>query len=301
MAGVRQLVRDLATPRYAALTVLMIVVAAICCVCGTWQIARYEGKHVANGDLRTNAHDTTEPVAQVLPVRGEGRSPGQDTVEYRRVSATGTYDVAHQVLVRRQQVDSTNGYLVLTPLQTTGPVLFVVRGFVADNTSTLRPDGVPAPPEGPVSVTGRVQVSQGSDDKFAALGNGQVDTVNVGQEAQRLGASAYDGYIELEGGQPGTAGLTAIPAPDLSNPAGGAFELQHLAYIVQWYLFAALALAAPVVMVRTDRKRAREDAADAAAGTGPPADRTPPAAAPAPEQTVPEQTVQQRLAERYGR
>ena len=56
--------------------------------------------------------------------------------------------------------------------------------------------------------------------------------------------------------QPGTAGLIQIPAPDLSNPAGGAIEPQHLAYVIQWFLFAALALAAPFVMARAETRRA---------------------------------------------
>src|SRR5262249_5765248 len=54
---------------------------------------------------------------------------------------------------------------------------------------------------------------------------------------------------------PGTSGLVAIPDPDLSNPAGGAIEPQHLAYVIQWFLFAALALAAPIVMAPADNPR----------------------------------------------
>ena len=45
-----------------------------------------------------------------------------------------------------------------------------------------------------------------------------------------------------------------MPAPDLSNPAGGALEPQHFAYVIQWYLFAILALAAPFVMARAETR-----------------------------------------------
>ena len=259
---VRLPVRDLATPRYAALTLLMVLVALICVAAGTWQVSRYDGKHLANDDLRRNAADTVTPVAGVLPLVGSGRTPDADSVEFRAVTATGTYDTAQQVLVRLQQVDDRNGYTVVTPLRTdAGPVLLVARGFVADDTATLSPAAVPAPPAGPVAITARTQASDTGDDKFAALGNGQVETVNASSTAARLGTEVYAGYVELDADQPGTAGLTALPAPDLSNPAGGAFEWQHLAYIVQWYLFALLALAAPFVMVRVDQNRARDDAA----------------------------------------
>ncbi|MHA3703507.1 SURF1 family protein [Jatrophihabitans sp. YIM 134969] len=300
----RRLVRDLASSRYAALTLLMVVIAVVCVVAGTWQVFRYDGKHLANDDLRANARDAPAPVASVLPLVGAGAAPGQDAIEFRPVTATGVYDLDDQLLVRRQQVDDRNGYFVLTPLRTTaGPVLLVVRGFVADTTLDRAPTDVPTPPAGTVTVTARTQASDTGDDKFRALGNGQVDLVNATSAADRLGTDVYAGYAELEGGQAGTAGLTAIPAPDLSNPAGGAFELQHLAYIVQWYLFAGLALAAPVVMVRTDRKRAADDAAAREqeaernrAQRKPGADLLPvnPSRPRAP-------SAEERLAERYGR
>lgn len=300
----RRLLRDLATPRYAALATLMLFVAVVCVAAGTWQITRYDGKHVANDDLRHNAHDAPVAVASVLPVVGDGPAPGDDTVEFRPVTVTGTYDPAGQLLLRRQQVDDRDGYTVLTPLRTdTGPVLLVARGFVADTTTTLSPGAVPAPPGGTVTVTARAEASDTGDDKFSALGNGQVDTVNAASAAQRLGGAVYAGYVELEAGQPGTTGLTALPAPDLSNPAGGAFELQHLAYIVQWYLFAGLALAAPLVMIRTDRKRAQQEAAarEAEAERNR-AERKPGAdLLPVNPHRARAASTEERLAQRYGR
>jgi hypothetical protein len=65
----------------------------------------------------------------------------------------------------------------------------------------------------------------------------------------------WPAYGVLIGGQPGTESLTVIPNPDLSNPAGGAVEPQHAAYVVQWFLFAALALAAPFVLATAERRR----------------------------------------------
>ena len=110
---------------------------------------------------------------------------------------------------------------------------------------------------------------------------------NPAAYAARSGTTVYDGYVQLEKGSPGTSGLTTIPPPDLSNPAGGAVEPQHFAYIVQWYLFAALALAAPFAMMRAER---RERGADEAAEPD----------APAPEPTDEERRAA-KLADRYGR
>ena len=73
-----------------------------------------------------------------------------------------------------------------------------------------------------------------------------------------------------------------LPGPDLSNPAGGAEEPQHAAYVVQWYLFALLALCAPFVMAAAERRRDQAGqpvpaapATSAARGSRQPAGRPP--------------------------
>jgi cytochrome oxidase assembly protein ShyY1 len=265
-------------PRYAALAALMVLVATICVVAGTWQVARFREKHAANNALRHNAHQSPAPVQAVLPLVPARAST--DAVQFRRVTVTGSYDAAGQVLVRRQQVNDINGYDVLTPLRTPTATLLVVRGFIAQPT-TGSPTAGP-PPAGAVSVTARVEPPDRSDDKAAQL-VGQVETINPVQQAAKLDRPVYDGYAELLAGQPGTAGLVAIPDPDLSNPAGGAVEPQHIAYIIQWYLFAALALAAPLAMVRAESRRPARGDIDAS------------------ESSTSEDTRAARLADRYGR
>ncbi len=61
---------------------------------------------------------------------------------------------------------------------------------------------------------------------------------------------------------PGAAGLTPLPPPDLTNPAGGAYVAQHLAYVVQWFLFSAFALAGPVLLLLLDRRARRRETPD---------------------------------------
>jgi cytochrome oxidase assembly protein ShyY1 len=285
--------RTLREPRYATLGALMVVVAIACVLAGTWQIARYEDKHHANDHLRVNAHRPTVGVAAVLPLVGSGRAPSEDDVEFRTVRATGTYDASGQSLVRGRTVDGdTVGFLILTPFRTGGATLLVVRGFLAQSNSGAVP--VPAsPPTGRVTVVARTQSPESRNDAAAQLTRHQVESINPRQQARRLGTPVYDGYAELDAGQPGTAGLTAIPKPDLSNPAGGALEPQHFAYVIQWYLFAILALAAPFAMARADRRNARRDAEvdfDAA----------PPAVETISEPTEGELRAR-KIADRYGR
>ena len=151
---------------------------------------------------------------------------------------------------------NAEGYLVLEPFRTSSGVLLVVRGFVAGDTSG-NPPAVTAPPTGLVRITGRLQTASSEDDRAATLGHGEIRSVNPTQQASRLSQPVYDAYVTLIAGQPGTSGVAVVPKPSLSNPAGGAYEAQHFAYIIQWYLFAVLALAAPFAMSRSETREAQ--------------------------------------------
>lgn len=279
-----RVLRSLLQPRYAALSVLMLIVAAICVSAGTWQISRYEQQAVANTALKHNAHSTTEPVASVLPIYGSEPAKGRNEIQFRRIVATGTYDVTHQQYVRERSAGDANGDLVLTPFRTTaGVTLLVIRGFVSNDTFKATNEHVPDPPSGQVTINARAEPSERASDKAAELGNDNIDAINVGDQARRYGLTVFNGYANLDPSQPGGAGLTALDAPDLSNPAGGALEPQHIAYVIQWYLFAALALAAPFAMIRSDRKRAPRELGEV--------------------EEVDEEptTIEAKLADRYGR
>lgn len=286
---------QLRKPRYLRLAALMLLVATICVAAGTWQIQRLIEKHDANVLLRSNAEGPAAPVHDVLATTAtsttttptattptattptatpaSAAAPAQSHhAQFRTVTATGVYVAGAQELVREQTVDDTVGYLVLTPLRTVatagsaGADLLIVRGFLpAQGDQTPTPA---APPTGSVTVRARVQPADTADDEFGRV-PGQVRRINAAQMAARLHTPVYAAYAELLARQPGTAGLTVIPDPDLSNAAGGAIEPQHIAYIIQWYLFALIALAAPLVMARSDAQRDGEAPARAGAKSDP--------------------------------
>lgn len=251
-------------PRYLGLASLMVLVAIICGLAGTWQIYRFSEKHSANDHLRSDAHDTPTSITSALGPAAAPTSDGQ-AQKFRVVTAAGRYLPAGQTLLRGQSTDDNNiGYLVITPLQTDQGIVLVARGFIVQNNAADTSPTVPAAPTGPVTVDIRLQPASTALDKYGRLPGTQIDNVNAAEQAQRLHQPVWNAYGELLPGQAGGAGLKAIPAPDLSNPAGGAEEPQHLAYVVQWYLFGLLALAAPLVMARSELKReAQTQPADA--------------------------------------
>jgi hypothetical protein len=109
-----------------------------------------------------------------------------------------------------------------------------------------------------VQITGRIQTTGATNDDAHLLGNHEIDSINPAAQAARLGVPVYDTYMTLNAHQPGSSGVSALPEPDLSNPAGGVVAPQHFAYIIQWYLFALLALAAPFVMGRHEVRDAQQ-------------------------------------------
>ncbi len=236
----------------------MAVVALICVAAGTWQIERFNQSVRDNDALKHNAHAAAVPFSAALaPLVGDGPTPGRNAIRYRTVTVDGTYLDAAPQFLRNQSLDGINGYYVLNPLRTASGVVLVVRGFVAAADDGGVPTTVPAPPAGTEHVTGRLQTPTSKNDDAGQLSDGQLESINPAQQAARLGAPVYDTYLTLNAGQPGTTGLSVLPDPDLSNPAGGAVEPQHFAYIIQWYLFALLALAAPFAIGRHEVRQAQ--------------------------------------------
>jgi cytochrome oxidase assembly protein ShyY1 len=282
--------RTLRQPRYAALGAVMLIIAIACVAAGTWQIARFDQKVHENDALRANARQPAVPVGQLLPLVHAGPPPGRSHVEFRTVTATGTYDVSGQSLVRTRTLGDTVGYLVLTPLRTGHGTLLVARGFL-QQTSSGRAPQPHAPPAGVVTVRARAHTPETRNDAAAQLTQHQVESINPTQQAARLGGAFYNGYVELTAGQPGARGLTPFGSPNLSNPAGGALEPQHFAYIIQWYLFAALALAAPIVMARAETKMRPTEEIDTVRNTPELAPSVKPSAG---------DLRQAKLADRYG-
>lgn len=248
-------------PRYLVLLAIGVLIAVGCISAGVWQVHRYDWKRSSNHHLRGEDHASIAPVADVLST---GHLAGKK-LQFRRVSARGHYESGRQLLVRQREVNDAPAFLVLTPMRTdSGPTLLVVRGWFPVTTSAAAAPKIPAPPTGEVSVTARVYPSEPATSHQRDLPARQVDRLNVPQLAGRLGTPTYGGYAELISESP-TTKLRMLPSPDMSNPAGGAYELQHLAYVFQWFVFALIGLALPFVLARIEAKRVSEPPREVAA------------------------------------
>ncbi|SHN27200.1 SURF1 family protein [Cryptosporangium aurantiacum] len=246
--------RFLLSPKWVASFLLCVVAAVVCVRLAHWQLDRLDQKRAIN-DAITTARDASPVPASSL----------NDEPEYTRVRATGQYDVAREVLVRNRTQDNKLGYYVLAPLRTTdGPVLWVVRGWVAAGSGGAT--SIPtygAAPGGTVTVVGRVREPEsGSIGSVQVSGHNLITRITP-EALQADGEPAYDAFVELISSTPADTSLSALPAPDDLD------EGPHLAYAVQWYLFAGMFLVGYLVLARNYAHR--DDAPRATVDADPPA------------------------------
>jgi cytochrome oxidase assembly protein ShyY1 len=262
--------RFLLTRQWVILTLLGIAVIPTMIDLGFWQLHRHEHKVAQNALISENLKAKPLPVTDLT-------SPGHIVPRsdyWRRVSATGRFDSAHEVVVRRRTSnDDEVGYHVLIPLVLTdGRVVIVNRGWIPSTGEQQTFPTIPAAPRGEVRITGRLMADETTESSgikdVQDLPPRQVMLINSEQQTKYLGRTVLGGYIEQTSPVPAGGSPQQIQDPDDSSIG------PHMAYAVQWWLFVAGVPVGWVVLVRRE-KRDRE----AAAAQGEPA-REPVAAQP---------------------
>jgi cytochrome oxidase assembly protein ShyY1 len=234
---------------------LLVVGAIVAMVSlGFWQLRRLDERQAFNAQVESRYDTAPVPIDDLLV-------PGfdADAVEWRPVTATGTYVPDETVRIVNRSQNGFAGDNVVVPLDLgDGRLLLVNRGFL--------PLGIDVPPapEGTVTVTGRLRPSQ-------ERRTGQLSDPAEGDlaEAQRLDierlAPQFDGavvgmYVDVFESRPADSdSLQPVLQPDLS-------EGPHLSYAVQWFVFSIAVAIGWVLAVRKSlRSRRREAAQDARA------------------------------------
>ncbi len=212
-------------------TFAMLVAVAIFVTAGNWQRARMDAKESLRAQL------------DAATARGPAPLP-QDVVDwsawrFRPVTATGTFDADHQILIDNKVHEGNVGFDVVTPLRLNdGRIVLVDRGFVPAGPSRQMLPTAP-PPSGSVTVRGRINLPA---TQYFELGH----EIPAGPLWQHLDVRRYAEATRLsvlpvviEATMP-TGSDDALardrPAPDLGIE-------RHRIYMVQWYAFAAMALA----------------------------------------------------------
>jgi cytochrome oxidase assembly protein ShyY1 len=258
--------RFLLTRRWMSLHIVVLLVIPAFILLGRWQFGRYEEHSAAYH--RTNANLAAAPV----PL-GTLDSPGAEVpvaVKYRKVTVSGRYDPAHQLLVRRRTQNSQVGFYVLTPLITDGGQgVLVNRGWVPAGDTAMDVPRVLPPDPGVVTITGRLRPAETEDNSGLrdrpGLPAGQILLINTTKVGKGISYPLYGGFVELTAQTPAPAKGSPefVPQPD---PGGGGGL--NFAYGVQWWLFVGIAIGGWFFLIRREARDLKEGRAKEASPEG---------------------------------
>ena len=214
-------------------TVATIVAIALFVTAGHWQQGRMEQKET----LRVQFDAASANPPSTLPSEPVDWAAWR----YRPVAAHGTFDAARQILTDNKVEDGHAGFHVVTPLVLAdGRAVLVDRGWIAaGETRAQLPQA--APPTGPVTVLGRVNIPAAHyvELAHAAPVDGVWQNLDPARFAAASGLPVMPIVLEQTAPLAGSAGesdklVRNWPAPDFGIE-------KHRIYMMQWYLFAATA------------------------------------------------------------
>lgn len=240
-------------PKWVVGHVLVVVLVVAFVNFGFWQLRRLDERRSANAVVEARSSVPVQPLPEV--VDPDATFVDVEGLPYRRVAVRGTYDADASVLVRSRALEGRPGFHVLTPLVTDdGAALVVNRGFAPFTAEPAEALAATRPPGGEVEVAGLLLATQerqgiGPTDPAEGVLT-EITRVDLARLQQQYAGDLYPVYLQLQTQSPPAGDLPVM----LAEPEQS--EGSHLAYAMQWFLFAAVgAIGWPVLL----RHTARED------------------------------------------
>lgn len=234
--------------RIVGATLLALFLVVLCLQGARWQYDRHEVRHAKNELIRANVQkpSITEP---------ELSTPIQ--IAWRTIELTGQFDPSNEILVRNRYHDGQYGFGVVTLFTSSrGKRYWVDRGWVKAGPDAQTPPEVKVVDSAEVTITARVRVedieSQISGTVFALPGNdGTTKLTKWDNESSLVTEPIYFDLISAS---------RASLNPDVPTRIPELSDGPHLAYTVQWVLFALMVIFALYLVIREERKLHAENA-----------------------------------------
>ena len=245
--------RFLLRPRWVAFHLLVVVAIVAMINLGFWQLRRLDARQEFNATVEARYDRPPVPLAELVPPDAVPGDDALDALEWRPVTASGTYLPDETLLVVNRSQNGRAGQNVAVPVRLAdGRILIVNRGFVPLGTE------VPDVPAETVELVGRLRTSQErglgqlSDPEDGDLV--EVQRIDIPRLAGQLPGEVVSMYVDLAESDP------SEPAPypePVATPDLG--EGNHLSYAVQWFIFAIAVGVGWVLAVRRSIGTRRAD------------------------------------------
>lgn len=236
VAGI--VVRVLLSVKMLALHLFTIVLVAVMVGLGLWQLDRHNERATFNDAVRARAQVEPRSPDEVLSI-----DSNLANLEWYPLTATGEYLPDADTLLVNVSQNGQAGVDPVSALQLDdGRILLVNRGFIP------LAETVPAPPEGRVTILGRVRVSDERErGELSDAADGtlrEIQRIDIPRLAAQLPGEVLPVYVDLLGSNP-------ADSPMLSRIADPQLTLgPHLSYVMQWWIFSLCAVVAWVFIVR---------------------------------------------------
>ena len=223
---------------------LAVVMAVLFVSLGFWQLARNREKHAIAAREKAAYAEPAPDIATIPAEAADGT----------RAEARGTFDGAHETVLRNQVHNGIDGIGILTPLRLAdGTAVLVDRGWVrASSANGVTTD---PPPTGTAVVHGLVHQSSplAANDTVDHLGDGAlaVPRVDLAAIGRRLPYKLQPVWIEAQAISPSPQGnAPALPEPPPPDP------VNHMQYALEWFAFALIPIIGwPIALRRLARQR----------------------------------------------
>ena len=229
--------KNLTKPRWIALTAFLLIMIYLFIRLSDWQFDRYN-QRIQNNEITTTALSSE-------PINLTDLSQVSDLKDWQKVSIKGEFVNSDAKLLRRQYLESSLGFWVITPLKLDNDqVILVNRGWIPIAESSTSQQEIPSSQQGDVTIIGYVQTLKDTRREPDDLPINQINYLNsTNFSSQPLSTN----YLQLASLTPMDNQVAIIPLPELSNGP-------HFSYAIQWILFALMLPIGWYVLLKNENK-----------------------------------------------
>jgi cytochrome oxidase assembly protein ShyY1 len=225
-----------------AFTLVALIAVAFCIRLGSWQFDRYQLRHEITREI--SAALESKPMPLSASSRGK-------LGEWSKVTIDGKFDQKLQRTFRGHYFQNQYGLEVLSlfiPSDNELPPTWVDRGWIQTTKGADAPTSIPLPPEGVQKIEGilrKYDEARAARGVFFALPAPRIGRIDEQSLQEIFSGETFHYYLKFQGQSDELNNVPLVPPGD--GP--------HLAYAIQWWIFALLIFVTRIALYKGERRR----------------------------------------------